>query len=106
MPLAEDSSATAAVKQAWGNSKTARWSSEKAAMDPIGRLHHKRAGNKGRDFANHLKREGLMLGCPISWISHALCLENKNHCLLDSVSIVFENLWLWSSFWVSPKGGI
>lgn len=67
--IAQDSSATAAARQAWNTSKTARWSADKVALDEIAQIHHKKKGNKGRAFAAHMKQAGLMLGCPIAWIS-------------------------------------
>lgn len=66
---AQDSSAAAAVKQAWNTSKVARWSKGKATIDQLAKIHHRRHGNRGRDLANHMNRNELLLGCPVKWIS-------------------------------------
>ena len=70
LPTAQDTSATAAAKQAWSTSKLARWSEEKLAVDEIAQVHEASSSkNRGRDFTIHMERSGLMLGCNITWIT-------------------------------------
>lgn len=62
------SSAADAVQHAKSSSKIARWSNDKVAIDQIGNLASKRMGNRNRDFVSIARKEGYMLGVPITYL--------------------------------------